>query len=397
MPSSTNVTAAVETSAIQLAYALQSDGNTFPASGWKALRVTSESLGIQQQTSRSNEMTGRRQVSPSTLRQVAAQGDIGFNLSYGTFDDLFAAALGNDWTAPLNIASAAGDISFVAAGNKLTSTTVSKFANIVAGQWIRIFGATASAGSNNGIYRVAVKTSNQDITLAGRPVVNETPAGATLLIRGSMLRNADQTQLIAFQKQVSTAEFYRYPAAMIGGFTLQGGLDNDFTGTFNVMARTETASATTAGSVAAAPGGGFFDCVASFGGIQVDDVAVDALVTSLNIQVTREGAAMQRGMGSAAALGNRFGQVGVGGSIAIAWRNATLYTRAMASTLGTITAVMRDAQDNAYALSLPASMLRNGSPQASGPNGDVTATYTIEGGQDLAQHCIQLDRLAAAP
>ena len=61
------------------------------------------------------------------------------------------------------------------------------------------------------------------------------------------------------------------------------------------------------------------------------------------------------------------------------------------------TALLRDAQDNAYALTLPASALRNGSPQASGPNADVTATYTIEGAQDLSQHCIQLDRLPVAP
>lgn len=394
MPSSTNFAAGAETSAVTLAYALQSDGAAFPASGWNALRITREGLGIQQQTSRPNEITGRRQVSPSVIQQVSAAGEIAFNLSYGTFDDLFAAALGNDWTAALAIDGVAGDISTAATGNKLTSTTANKFSAIQVGQQIRLYGFSAA---NNGVYRVSAKTSNQDITLAGKLVTNETPAGTAAKVRGSMLRNADQTQLVAFQNQVGAAQFLRYPAGMIGGVSLAGSVGQFFSGSFNVMARDEAFSATSAGTVAAAPGGGFFNCVAAFGGVLVDDVAVDAVVQSLSLQISREGASMVYGLGSDAAQGNIFGQVNVGGSMQVVWRNEALYQRARAGTLTQVSATLRDDVGNMYAVTIPSAFLRNGSPEAGGPNQSVTSTLTIEGAQNAASHCIQLDRFPAVP
>ncbi|HEV7458231.1 MAG TPA: phage tail tube protein [Roseococcus sp.] len=394
MPSSTNFAAGAETSAVVLAHAIQSDGAVFPTSGWKGLRITQESLGIQQQTSRPNEITGRRQVSPSVIQQVRASGEVGFNLSYGTFDDLWAALFGNDWTAALAINSATTDITFVNGTNKITSTSASKFAAIVEGQWIRIFGATASAGANNGIRRVVTKTSDQDITVTG-PLVAETSSGTNIAIRGAMLRNGDQTQLVAFQKQLGASQFLRYPAGMIGAGSLRGSVGNFMTGSFSVMAREELFNSTTAGSVAAAPGGGFFNCVSNFGGISLDDTVIDAVVQSLDLTISREGADMVYGMGSDAAQGNIFGQVNVAGSISVVWRNETIYNLMRAGTLRTITAVMRDPAGAAYAVTLPTSALRNGSPQAGGPNQSVVSNFTIEGAQNQAIHAIQLDRLPA--
>lgn len=397
MPSVTGQSAGAETTDVQLSYALETAWATLPAVQFKALRLTGESMAGQKQRTRFNEITGVRQSSPSVTQQESAGGGVNFNLSYGTFDDLMGVALGNDWTAALAIDGIAADISTVATGNKLTSTLSTKFAAIAVGQYIRLYGFTASAGINNGIYRVSAKANNQDITLAGKTVINETPIGVLAKVRGAMLRNGNQVQSIYLQKRTSASQFFRYPGVMFGGMTLQGGVGQAFTGSFTTMAQVETFNATDAstGAVLAAPTGGFFNAVAAFGGIQLNDTAIDAVVQSVNLNVTREGAAMDYGMGSAAALGARWGQVSVGGTLSVLFRNENIYNLFKSEATRLISFTMRDPQDNAYAVSLPATALMNGSPQAGGPNQTVSSSFTLEGAQDLASHAIQIDRLPA--
>jgi len=399
MPSVTGYSAGAETTDVLLSYGLETAWGVLPAVAFKDLRITSETLARNKQRTRFNEIQGKRQVSPSVTQQEGAGGAINFNLSYGTFDDLMAVALGNDWTAALAIDGIGGDISTVAAGNKLTSTLAGKFTNVAAGQYVRLYGFTASGGVNNGIYRVAAKTSAVDLTLAGKTVINETPAGTAAKIRGSMLRNGDLVMSAFLQKKMAATRLFTYPGALIGGMTLRGGLGQAFTGSFNVMAQQEAFVATdqSTGAHAAAPSGGFFNAVAAFGGVQLNDVAIDAVVQAVNLSLTREGADMDYGMGSPIAQGARWGQLNPGGSLDLLFRNESIYNLFAAETQRLISWTMRDPQDNAYAVSLPASVLMNGSPQAGGPNQTVRSSFTIEGAQDLSSHCIQIDRFPAVP
>nr|WP_314074426.1 phage tail tube protein [uncultured Roseococcus sp.] len=394
MTNVTGASAGAETTDVLLSCGLETVWGEPPATPLKDLRITGESLVGQKQRARFNEIQKKRQVSPSVTQQEAASGAINFNLSYGTFDDLFGAVLGNDWTTALAIDGAAADISTAATGNKLTSTTTGKFTSIVVGQFIRLYGFAA----NNGIYRVAAKTSAQDITLAGRVVTNETPIGTNAKIRGSMLRNGDQVQSVFIQKTIAS-EFFTYPGAVLTGMTLRGGVGQAFTGSFNGTAKEEDDPATDSSSGAhiPAPTGGFFDAVGSFGGVQLNDVAIDAVVQSVNLQLTREGAEMDYGMGSPSAQGARWGQLNPGGTIEMLFRNKAIWQLFKAETQRLISWTMRDPQGNAYAISLPAAVLMNGSPQAGGPNQTVRSTFTIEGAQDLASHCFQIDRFPAMP
>lgn len=398
MPSVTGISAGAETSGVVLSYGIETTWRTAPATAFKALRVTSETLAGTKNRQRFNEITGKRQVSPSVTQSIAGGGGINFNLSYGTFDDLLAAVLGEEWTSALAIDGVAGDILAVASGNKLTSTTSNKFSSIVVGQFIRLHGFTVSGGANNGIYRVSAKTSNTDITLAGKTLVNETPPGTNAKIRGSMLRNGDLVKSLFLQKKIGS-DWFQYPGSIISGLNLQGGINQAFTGSFTVASAQEVKAALDAstGGVTAAPTGGFFDGVGNFGGVLVNDTAIDAVVQSTALNLTREGAAMDYGMGSNAAQGALLGQVNPSGTIEVLWRNSTLYDLFMSEANSLLSWTMRDPQGNAYAMSLPASALMNGSPQAGGPNQTVRSRFTIEGAQDLASHCLQIDRFPAVP
>lgn len=393
----TAYSAGVETTDVQLSYIIESAWGVAPNSAAQAIRITGESLAGQKQRTRPNEITGARRVSPAVTQQESAGGGLNFNLSYGTFDDLFAGVFGADWTAALSIVGIAADISTVAAGNKLTSTLASKFTNIAVGQWIELRGFSASAGVNNGFYRVAAKTSNQDITLAGKTVINETPAGTAALVRGSMLRNGDLVKSFFFQKRLASNLFLRYPGVMFSGMTLQGGVGQFFTGTLQSAAKEELnqTAAAGSGSINAAPTGGFFDSVASFGGVQIDDTALAAVVNSVSLELSREGAGMDYGMGSAAAQGARWGQVQAGGSIELFFRDFTEYARFKSEARGRVAWRMRDQGGNHYIATLDGSNLMNPQIVAGGPNQAVMARFAIEGGNDLSLPAVQLDRFAA--
>lgn len=394
----TAYSAGVETTDVQLSYLVETTWGTAPNAAAQAIRITGESLSGQKQRTRPNEITGVRRVSPAVTQQESAGGALNFNLSYGTFDDLFAGVLGGDWTTALNIVGAAGDITVTTGTNVLSSTTANKFTTIQEGQWIELRGFTAGSGANNGFYRVATKTNNQSLILAGRNIAStETPSGTAASVRGSMLRNGDLVKSFFFQKRLASNLWLRYPGLMFSGLTLQGGVGQFFTGTLQAAAREEINQTVGAGngSVTAAPTGGFFDSVAAFGGVQIDDTALTAVVNSVALEITREGAGMDYGMGTPAAQGARWGQVQAGGSIELYFRDFTEYAVFKSEARRRVAWRMRDAGGNHYIATLAGANLMNPQITAGGPNLPVMARFTIEGGNDLGLPAIQLDRFAA--
>lgn len=394
----TGYQAGVETSEVTMSFALESAWGTAPATTFDALRITGESLSGQKQRTRPNEITQNRVVAPGVTQQESASGGINWNLSYGTFDKLFQLALGGDWSAPLVLDSIAADIAFVAAGNKMTSTLANKFANISVGQWIRVYGATASGGVNNGFYRVAAKTSETDITLAGKTVVNETASGGNIKIRGGMLRNGNLVKSAFIQKRFASNVWLRYPGSIITGMTLQGGVGQPFTGSFQVSSQQELNQTTDAatGGVTAAPTGRFFDGVGGFGGVQIDDTPVAAVVNSVQFNFTREGAGMDYGMGSSAAQGARWGQLMPAGQLEIYFKDFTLYTLFKNETRSRVASRAQDPDGNAYIFTLSGANLMNPQIVAGGPNQPVMARFEIEGANDPSATAVQFDRFPAS-
>lgn len=64
----------------------------------KSIRHTSCSLGLTKESFQSNELRSDRQISDLRHGVKKVEGDIGFELSYGAFDDLLAAAFFSNWS-----------------------------------------------------------------------------------------------------------------------------------------------------------------------------------------------------------------------------------------------------------------------------------------------------------
>ncbi len=66
---------------------------------FKALRHVSTTLGLSKESLQSNELRADRQIADFRHGNKSITGDIGVELSYGSFDDLLEAVLGGTWAA----------------------------------------------------------------------------------------------------------------------------------------------------------------------------------------------------------------------------------------------------------------------------------------------------------
>jgi hypothetical protein len=98
MPATTSYQAGVESTLVRLGYVQETAWGVAPAAGkLKALRYTGESLRGQKTRARPQEINQNRAASAAVTTEESASGNIDFALSYGTYDDLLAGLLKNDW------------------------------------------------------------------------------------------------------------------------------------------------------------------------------------------------------------------------------------------------------------------------------------------------------------
>ena len=76
-----------------IAIAAESTFGTAPSTGYKFLRYTGESLAYNINNSQSAEIRNDRNVSDMVRTDASAAGDINFELTFATFDDLLEGVL----------------------------------------------------------------------------------------------------------------------------------------------------------------------------------------------------------------------------------------------------------------------------------------------------------------
>ena len=99
MAATTNYQAGLETNDTIVSYAQELAWGVLPAVAFKQIRFTGESLTGTKTRTRPTEINARGEVPGNITTQESAGGGLNFALSYGTFDDLLAAALNTEWSA----------------------------------------------------------------------------------------------------------------------------------------------------------------------------------------------------------------------------------------------------------------------------------------------------------
>ena len=166
----------------------------------QALRITgTPSLGFTPNSIQSTEIRSDRQVSDLALVGAEAGGDVGFELSYGTFDSLIESALLGAWVdTPMQNVTAVG------AG----TVTVASADDFKAGHLIRLSGITG-ADRGQGVYKVTVKTG---LVLTVTPL-----AGTTALVAANGATSAKVVGIAAtadgqFDIAVASWKYQRHRA-----------------------------------------------------------------------------------------------------------------------------------------------------------------------------------------
>lgn len=400
MAASTGFAAGVESNDVLLSYGVEAVWGTAPATQFQALRLTSESLSGTKERQRPSEINPLHEMVQSVTSRETAGGAINYALSYGTFDEMFSIVLGNDWQALQAINGVAADITITnlsATSATLSSATAGKFTNVSAGQYIRLLGFANAA--NNGFHYISAKASALSITLSTPAVsVTETPTGTNAKVRASTLINGSQFKSLSMQKGMSATQFFRYPGMFVPSFTMTGSVGGFISGAFQTVAQSESKSTSnqSTGAVLAAPTGTVHDSIGAFGGEFWNETAVTAALQSFNIQVSRDGAGAEYGMGLASAAGMRRGTFTATGDMTLFFRDFTQYDIFKAETTGRLAFITKDAAGQAYVLSFKNAALMNPSIVAGGPGQTVTAKFTIEGNPQSGGGTFQMDRLAAA-
>jgi len=162
---------------VRLAYVKESSfGVQKTGANLQILRHTGESLKQTQQTTTSNEIRSDRQISGIKRNNVGADGDINFEFSFGTFDDLLLAVLMHNPTA---VTVTAITISALAADNSFNDSA-NGFGGIAPGQFIQVTGFTGDP-ANNGFFKVESATAAK-LIVSGGTLVNDT-AGESVTIK----------------------------------------------------------------------------------------------------------------------------------------------------------------------------------------------------------------------
>ena len=388
----TGYAAGVDANDVELSYGKEATWGTKPASAFQGIRYTGESFSGSKTRQRPSEINTSGQASAAITTQEQAQAGVNFALSFGTYDDMLAGLLNGDWTSALAISGT--DISFDGTDSLIESITSGKFSNVVVGQWIKVAGA--GQATNNGFHRVVSKLDNQTLELAS-PLTTEA-AGASVTISGSILTNGTTFQSFHFQKRFSANQFLVYPGVYLTGGSLTAGLGQFMQGNFQGVAKSEEKATTSqsTGAVLAAPTGRVHDTINGFQALELDGAAVAAVVDSFNIQITKEGAGGQYGLGSAAAQGMTKGTFTLSGSLRTYFKDFQIYDLFKSEAQGLLSYRTTDADGNAYVLTIPAANLMNPQVVAGGAGQPVMAEFQLEGNpHPTLGYTFQIDRFAA--
>lgn len=145
-----------------------------------------------------------RQMGHSRRVGASAEGPIAHDVILGAqLAQEFVEALHSDWSSDLNISGTT--ISFTASDNSLNGSG-SEFANVVAGQWIVILGASTAANNTDGASgrppgcQVLTKVSDAKIIVRYHTLTDEV-AGATVTVKGSYIREGTTLKSVTVEKE----------------------------------------------------------------------------------------------------------------------------------------------------------------------------------------------------
>lgn len=249
-----------DTNRVSLAYVKETVFGVTPSGppDLKELRFTSESLAQENTTVTSQEIRADRQISALLRTGVRAPGDMGFEFSYGAFDDWF------DWGLLSDVAFGVGTNAAVtiAAGPSYTVTvpggvyTITRAAGsfvtdgLLVNHWVEI--RNFNDAGNNGYFKL-LSVSALVITLGGAAGTPTAAAAETdvIIVQGAQVENGvlltTQTIEKYFADAPATHQFEITTGVGIDRMAMEIPVEGIVTGTFGLIGKSSASAAATVG------------------------------------------------------------------------------------------------------------------------------------------------------
>ena len=353
----------------QISYVLESVFATTPATpAWQVLRFTGEDLKADKETVVSAEIRLDRQVADLAKVNTGAAGGFKYELSYGAFSALIAAALG----ATAVIVNQTVAVTFAAAGQTMTIDAGTWAVTPVPGQFLKI--SNAVDVGNNGIKLVTAATTTVVTFAAGSLTADESADSVT--IKGTAYKNGVALPSFSLERKTvnsAAADFFqRYTGMGVDEWNMSISTAKINEGSFNfVGAAPVTDDAEVAGcSYIAAPTNQVQNATSHVTAVYTGGALTAEHLTSLEFAVKNNLRAKDEiGRDGAFELGN--GEFNVTGKLGAYFANNTLYAAMIAHAYSSAAWITTDGAGNSMGFHFPKISFLPGDPNVSGKNTDI--------------------------
>ena len=377
------MTVFASSNALTLAMIEESVYGTVPGSGaMKYMPYTGESLKFSKETTSSGLIDQSRQVKDVIATGHEVSGGFDFELAARTYDELFEGALWKRWGTATDVTITA---SVVAATKTITASAGTPFSNVVAGQFIKFSGMDESA--NNGVFKVASKTSSLIIVLESTYALADEAATADVSVKGCMIRNPTTAQAASGSVALSyyiekalndlaTVHRFSYSGLMVNSFSLSAQASSPITGSFDFMGKDSTSYSTgtkSPSAITTITGTDVFNAISHLGGIRVDGALMNTAgvyFQGLDFSIANA----LRGIKAVGEMGNvgvSPGDIGATGSMNPYFANDTMYAKFLAGTKFALSYELIDADGEGYVFSFPNVIISDTGMNSGGKDQDM--------------------------
>lgn len=262
-------------------------------------------------------------------------------------------------------------------GTTLTAASGAPFANVVAGQRIKISGMPTAA--NNKVVTVVSKTSPQVLVFAAATFSNET--GPTTTVSSSRLMNGVLQVSWGIERALTDInQFFFYRGMTVSKMSLDFASGSIVTGSFGFMGRDGVRNATTQmpGVPITSQTFDVTNAVSGVGTIMENGAALTStFIKSLKLNVDNSLRARD-GLGVLGAVSVASGSLGVSGNMMVYLADGTLYDKFIGNTASSLSWTVQDGAGNGYSLHIPRLKYGDAKVQAGSKDTDVMLDMPFE-------------------
>lgn len=372
-------------------------GQTPATPAFKPIRHTGTTLGLSKESLQSEEIRSDRQIADFRHGAYQVGGDINFELSFGSFDDLLEAVLLGTWT-PTAAADPDDELSSTVDGvERVDGSFIDD--GFVAGMLVDVAGFTDPG--NNGRFSVADVTATElELTpLDGQTrTVEAAAAGPTVVSRRATLRAGTLRRSFSVERyfgDVLTADkpYHRFTGVELNTMALAISANAMITGSFSALGQNMTTSQTAlAGATYAPPT--TTSPLDSFTGTLNEAGTPIAVITEIQLSL-ENGLEARFVVGSKQSILPSIGRSNCSGTITAYFENSLLLDKFINETESNIVFELPDGAGNKYIFTLPRIKYNGGQPDVEG-EGPITLSMPFQALLDsVTQTNIQIERVPA--